>query len=275
MRIAAVVLALAFAADWQPAPALVLDGDAAIITVLVRPERAAAFDQLVSRLKSSLQGSANPVRKAQAAGWQVLKSPDLVQGSVSYIMRIDPVVRGQEYDIARLIGEANPADVAAVNQSLRDAQIARSVLTMQRVNVDGLGLAASAPAGKGPAASLAPVLSFQDADAAVITVLVRPEQIADYEATLTMLGKAMQSSAVPIRKRQASGWKVYKSTQLLGGNVAYVMLIDPVEARAEYDPIRLIQEVYPSEVPKLFERYRAAFAGQAVIRLGTRVEMRQ
>ena len=46
---------------------------------------------------------------------------------------------------------------------------------------------------------------MQDADAAVITVLVRPEQTANYESVLARLGTALQASAVPIRKRQAAG----------------------------------------------------------------------
>jgi hypothetical protein len=275
MRIAAVIIALAFAVDWQAAsPATTIDGDAAIVTILVRPEKAVEFDRLLLRLKTALQASSSPVRKSQAAGWSVFKSTDLVQGNVSYIMRIDPAVKEQDYDIARLIGEAEPGAVTDVTRAIREAQVARSVLVMNRVAVEGLGLAAGAPVGEaGSAAASSRLLAFQDVDAAVITVLVRPEQAADYESVLRRLGQALQASAAPVRKRQAAGWKVFKGTQLLDGNVPYLMTLDPVQPRTEYDPMRLIQEAFPSELPGIFQRYRAAFAGQAVLSLGHRVDM--
>ena len=79
---------------------------------------------------------------------------------------------------------------------------------------------------------------------------------------------------MPIRKRQAAGWKVYRGTELMGGSVPYITVLDPVQPRTEYDPFRLIQEVFPSEVTDLFARYRAAYAGQAVVTLGERLTMR-
>ena len=271
MRIAAVILALAIAADWQPgvaAPALAIDGDAAIVTIFVRPEKAAEFDQLMARLKASLGASSNSVRRSQAAGWQVFKSIDRVQGNVVYLMRIDPAIRGQEYDLAKLIGESDPAAADGVTRSIRDAQAGRSLMVMNRVNIDGLGLPASGAAvndNAAPPASL--VQSFPDADAAVITVLVQPEHASDYELVLARMAKAMQASTMPLRKRQAAGWKVYKGSELLGGSVPYITMLDPVLPRSEYDPIRLIQEVFPSEVTDLYARYRAAYTGQAVVTL--------
>ena len=271
MRIAAVMLALAIAGDWQPgaaAPALAIDGDAAIVTIFVRPEKVAEFDQLLARLKSSLASSGNSVRRSQAAGWQVFKSIDRVQGNVVYLMRIDPAVRGQEYDLAKLLGESDPAAADGISRSIRDAQAGRSLMVMNRVNIDGLGQPASGAAANdnaAPPASL--VQSFPDADAAVITVLVQPEHASDYELVLARMAKAMQASTLPLRKRQAAGWKVYKGSELLGGSVPYITMLDPVLPRSEYDPIRLIQEVFPSEVTDLYARYRAAYAGQAVVAL--------
>ena len=278
MRIAAVFVALAIAAPWQPTPAptLSVDGDAAIVTIFVRPERVVEFDSLVARLKSSLGASSNPVRRSQAEGWQVFKSLDRVQGNVPYLMRIDPAVRDQEYDLAQLLGEADPAAASDVSRSVRAAQSGLSIMAMNRVNIDGLGR----PAGGAAVESNTPaapslVQSFLDGDAAVITVLVRPEHTADYETVLARMAKAMQASTLPIRQRQAAGWKVYKGTQLLSGSVPYITVLDPVLTRTEYDPIRLIQEVFPSEVTDSYARYRAAYAGQAVVSLGQRVDMRR
>ena len=279
MRIAAVIVTLAIAADWQPAvvaPPLTIGGDAAIVTIFVRPEKVAEFDQMLARLKASLGASSNPVRRSQADGWQVFKSLDRVQGNVAYLMRIDPAIRDQDYDPARLIGEGDAAAAAGVAQSIRDAQAGRSIMVMNRVSIDGLGQPANGASVDNtatPPVSL--VQSFHDADAAVITVLVRPEHAADYEAVLARMAKAMQASTVSIRKRQAAGWKVYKGTQLLSGSVPYITMLDPVLVKSEYDPIRLIQEVFPSEATDSYARYRAAYAGQAVVSLGRRLDMRR
>ena len=271
VRLAAVLVALAMAGDVQStatAPALAIDGNAGIVTIFVRPERVAEFDQALATLKAALRASSVPARRSQADGWHVFKSIDRVQGTVAYVMRIDPVVKDQEYDIARLLAEAEPATAAAVDRLIRDAQVARTITGMNRVSIDGLGRQGEARRDSDrPAAPASLVQSFPDADAAVITVLVRPERTADYEAVLARMAAAMQSSTVPIRKYQAAGWKVYRGTQLMGGSVPYITVLDPVQPRAEYDPIRLIQEVFPSEVTPLFERYRAAYAGQAVVTL--------
>ena len=271
MRTAAVLVVLAIAADWQPSagsPALTVDGDAAIVTIFVRPEKAAEFDQLLARLKTSLAASSNPLRRSQAGGWQVFKSLDRVQGNIAYLIRIDPAIRGEEYDLAKLIGEADPAAADGAARSIRDAQAGRSMMVMNRVNIAGLGQPLRGAQADGTTVAPASLVqSFPDADAAVITVLVRPEQSADYELVLARMAKAMQASAMPVRRRQAAGWKVYKGAELLGGSVAYITMLDPVLPRSEYDPIRLIQEVFPSEVTDSYARYRAAYAGQAVVAL--------
>ena len=92
----------------QASTALTIDADAAIVTILIRPERAAAFDQILQKLKAALQRSKNPLRKAQAAGWQVFRTEEQGQGNVSYLMRLDPVVRDLEYDIVGILSEESP-----------------------------------------------------------------------------------------------------------------------------------------------------------------------
>ena len=65
---------------------------------------------MLSKLKTALQNSEKPERRAQAAGWKI-KSEQMAQGNAVYVMRIHPVVRGQEYDITRLIAEVFPVEV--------------------------------------------------------------------------------------------------------------------------------------------------------------------
>ena len=43
-----------------------------------------------------------------------LQIPQQAQGNAVYIMRIDPVIKGQEYDITRLIAEVFPVEVQEI-----------------------------------------------------------------------------------------------------------------------------------------------------------------
>jgi hypothetical protein len=104
-------------------------------------------------------------------------------------------------------------------------------------------------------------------DAAIVTVLIKPDKTADFELVLSRLKEALQKSDNPRRKEQAAGWKVFKSAQLAQGNAVYVMRIDPVVKGEEYDITRLIAEVFPVEVQELFIKYKDSFAGRGVTEL--------
>ena len=48
-----------------------------------------------------------------------VKSSELAQGNAVYVMRIDPGVPGEEYDITRLIAEVFPVEVQNSSSSTR------------------------------------------------------------------------------------------------------------------------------------------------------------
>lgn len=123
------------------APVLALEGDAAMITVLIKADKAADFEAVLAKLKEALQKSDKPERKQQAAGWTVLKSAatQQVQGNAVYVyqMIINPVVKGTEYDITRLVAEAFPAEVADVFAKYKEAFAGRAISSMTRLMVMG------------------------------------------------------------------------------------------------------------------------------------------
>jgi hypothetical protein len=125
-----------------------------------------------------------------------------------------------------------------------------------------------------PAAEEKPVLPLEG-DAVVMTVLIKPDKTADFEHVLNRLKEALQKSEKPERKQQAAGWKIFKATQQVQGNAAYIFVIDPVVKDAEYDISRLINEVFPSEVQELFAKYKDAFAGRAISSLTNFMTMSQ
>ena len=128
----AMVAAPAFAQDAaQPAaPVLALDGDAATITVLIKPDKTADFEMVLARLREALLKSDKPVRRQQADGWFIYKGAQPVQGNAVYIMRIEPVVAGEEYDISRLIAEVFPTEVQDIFAKYRDAFAGRAIAAM-------------------------------------------------------------------------------------------------------------------------------------------------
>jgi hypothetical protein len=117
----------AFAQDPPAAPVLALEGDAATITVLIKPDKTADFEFVLGRLKEALAKSEKPERKQQAAGWNIYKTSQAVQGNVAYIMIINPVVKGQEYDISRLIAEVFPVEVQEIFQKYKDSFAGRGI----------------------------------------------------------------------------------------------------------------------------------------------------
>jgi hypothetical protein len=104
-------------------------------------------------------------------------------------------------------------------------------------------------------------------DAAILTILIKPDKTADFELVLAKLKESLQSSTKPERKAQAASLKVFKSAQMVQGNAVYVMIANPVVKGEEYDITRLIAEVFPVEVQEIFPKYRDAFAGRAITEL--------
>jgi hypothetical protein len=112
----------------EPAkPILTLEGPVSLITVLIKPEKTADFEMVLDRLRDALGKSENPARRRQAAGWFLYKGAQPVQGNAVYVMRIEPVITGEEYDISRLIAEVFPTEVQEIFARYRDAFAGRAI----------------------------------------------------------------------------------------------------------------------------------------------------
>ena len=107
-------------------------------------------------------------------------------------------------------------------------------------------------------------------DVALWTVAIKPDKTGDYEKVLMRVRDALQKSDDPQRKQQAAGWRVMKlSEPLPDGNVAYVHLITPVVAGADYTLLKPIYDAFPSESQDLYALYRGAFAKNLALATGT------
>lgn len=97
------------AAHAQAAQALTFDGDTALWSVSIKPDKTADFEQVMARVREALMKSDKPERKQQASGWKVVKgATPLKDGSVVYTHVIHPVVKGADYTIMAILYEGNP-----------------------------------------------------------------------------------------------------------------------------------------------------------------------
>jgi hypothetical protein len=152
---------------------------------------------------------------------------------------------------------------------LRGVQIFVSGMAVAAVMLVGATAAQAQDAAAQPAA---PVLTL-DGDAAIVTILIKPDKTADFEAVLNKLKESLAKNEKAERKQQAAGWKVFKSSQMAQGNAVYIFLISPVVKGQEYDLTRLIAEVFPVEVQEVFAKYKDAFAGRAITSLNSLMTM--
>lgn len=106
-------------------------------------------------------------------------------------------------------------------------------------------------------------------DAGIVLNFIKPDRTADFEATVGKLKEALDSSDKPERRRQASGWKVFKAVEPANnGNVLYVFTIDPAVKGADYSVSAILAEAFPTEVQSLYKKYSESYGGgQNVVNL--------
>jgi hypothetical protein len=130
------MLAAANVAVAQEAPAkpvLPLEGDAVVITMLIKPDRTADFESVLAKYKESLEKSEKPARKQQLAGMKVFKSTQPAQRNAVYIIYVDPVVKDEEYDISRVIAEVFPTEVQEIFNKYKESFAGRAITALNKV----------------------------------------------------------------------------------------------------------------------------------------------
>lgn len=126
------------AAQPKPQPQkLTFNGDVALWTVAIKPEKSADFERIMARVGEALSKSADPLRQKQAAGWKVMKiDKPLPDGNIAYVHVINPVVRDADYTVMQILYDAFPDERQALYESYRDAFAANLSLASGPVAVD-------------------------------------------------------------------------------------------------------------------------------------------
>ena len=118
----------------EPAkPVLTLDGDAAVIIVLIKPDKAADFETVVGKYREAMSKGDNAKRKEQLAGLKIFKSPTAMGGNTAYIFAVDPIVKGEEYDITRVIHEVFPSESTDMFNKYKEAFAGRQIIPLNKL----------------------------------------------------------------------------------------------------------------------------------------------
>ena len=88
----------------------------------------------MGKLKEGLAKSEKPERKAQAAGWRVLKQVEArPDGNVAYLFLIDPVVKDADYTMSAILYDAFPAERQAIYDTIRACVVGSGLVNYQTI----------------------------------------------------------------------------------------------------------------------------------------------
>ena len=101
---------------------LTFEGDTALWTVAIKPDKTADFEQIMKKVQEALLKAPDPERRQQAAGWRVMKiSKPLPDGNIAYVHIVHPVVSGADYTIMKTLYDAFPDERQALYELYRGA----------------------------------------------------------------------------------------------------------------------------------------------------------
>jgi hypothetical protein len=118
-----------------------------------------------------------------------------------------------------------------------------------------------------PAAQQPPAPAMtMDSGAGMLFHMIKPDRTADFEWVMGKMKEAMLKAEDPVRKQQAAGISVLKSTDPVPNspNVMYVVLINPAVQGADYSMqglLKMLYEAFPEEQQEIYKRVSGAFGG--------------
>jgi hypothetical protein len=106
----------------QQAPKLTFEGDTALWTIAIRPDKTADFEQIIAKLFAGLAKSTDATRQQQAQGWKIMRlEKPLPDGNIAYVHIINPVVPGADYTVMQALYDLYPEERLALYELYRGA----------------------------------------------------------------------------------------------------------------------------------------------------------
>ena len=98
------------------------EGETALWTVAIKPDKTADFETIMKRVGEALMRSDDPQRRAQAASWKVMRiAKPLADGTIAYVHMVDPVVKDADYTIMQMLYDAFPDERQTLYELYRGA----------------------------------------------------------------------------------------------------------------------------------------------------------
>ena len=125
--------------------------------------------------------------------------------------------------------------------------------------------AQEAPAAQ-PAQPQAPPALTLTSDVAVLIHQIKADRTADFDWVMDKVKAAMLKSAEPQHAAMAKGIQIYRSADAppAGGNVTYIVLVNPTVKEADYSMqnlLKLLYAAFPEEQQEIYKRVAGAFGG--------------
>ena len=115
-----------------------LDGDLALWSVSIRPDKTADYEGVLNKVKEALTKSEAPEAKQQLAGWKVIKaSKPMPDGNIVYTHIITPVA-GADYNILQVLYGTfkDPAEQKTLYDQYRGAFVGNLGISSGTIAVD-------------------------------------------------------------------------------------------------------------------------------------------
>lgn len=136
------------------------------------------------------------------------------------------------------------------------------IVLMLGVAVTATASSQAKPIQQTPPATAAPKEPPPDyafpSGAGMFLFYVKPDKTADFEAVAGKINEVLNRTQDAVRKQQAAGWKIFKSTEAPKDGAIYLFFFDPAVATADYDPVRVLSEGAPADVQALYDRLKDA-----------------
>ncbi len=133
-----------------PLPEKCQDCDVALVTIFIKADKAADFETVLNKVKEAMAKNEKVDRKPQAAGWTIFKGVRRTQtegstDTVMYLMRIDPIVKGADYDLMRIIAEVFPVEAQEIFKLYKEAFAGRGSSRTEAADADAVSAACVMP----------------------------------------------------------------------------------------------------------------------------------
>jgi hypothetical protein len=104
-----------------------------LMQVLIKPDKTAAYEAVIAKLKEALQKTDKPELKQAAMGWKVYKADTPANNNVLYIHVIDPPAANADYGVMKILYDAFPAEAQAIFTQYKEAFGGQSIVPMTLV----------------------------------------------------------------------------------------------------------------------------------------------